>query len=44
MRWANDGGNEEFLHACATNLVFEEIASIVHSLTGAEAQPSSQPK
>jgi hypothetical protein len=33
LRWANDGGDPEFLHASATNLLFEEIDSIVHGLT-----------
>jgi hypothetical protein len=33
LRWASDGGDQEFIHASATNLLFEEINSIVHGLT-----------
>lgn len=36
LRWANDGGNPAFLHASATHLLFEEINSIIHSLTKSE--------
>jgi hypothetical protein len=33
LRWASDGGDLAFLHASATHLLFEEISSILHSLT-----------
>ena len=33
LRWASDGGDLAFLHASATHLLFEEISSIIHSLT-----------
>jgi hypothetical protein len=33
LRWASDGGDLAFLHASATHLLFEEMSSIIHSLT-----------